>query len=155
MQWWLDLRCCESIKLSSRWFRGSLYQWIFFVVKSIGKNTTINFVLLQDCYPMESQVLIDSSKQLILNLPRCHNVFTMSWNIQQHFQYHNTCLKWFFFFKFGQMHQLFSFHQRDPDGIQHISVNAGHTVSWNDKGGQTLANSCHQIISISILSIEF
>ena len=80
MQWWLDLRCCESIKLSFRWLRGSIYQRIFFVVKSIGKNTTINFVLLQDCYPMESQVLIDSSKQLILNLPRCHNLY-IPWTI--------------------------------------------------------------------------
>ena len=50
---------------------------------------------------------------------------------------------------------LLSFHQRDPDCFQHIPLNAGHTVPWNDKGGQTLANSCHQIISISILSIEF
>ena len=50
---------------------------------------------------------------------------------------------------------LFLYDQRDPDSFQHISVNAGHTVPWNDKGGQTLANSCHQIISISILSIEF
>ena len=50
---------------------------------------------------------------------------------------------------------LFLYYQRDPDSFQHISVNAGHTVPWNDKGGQTLANSHHQIISISILLIEF
>ena len=79
-------------------------------------------------------------------------------NIQQYFQYHHTSLKWFvfkIFYQCGQMHKLFSFHQCDPDSFQHISVNAGHTVPWNDKGGQTLANSHHQIISISILLIEF